>query len=143
MTTSSKLNYPGWLNLTAAFISRAIVRFLCRIFLSPLQVFIASLLFYAHSWFAPRLKISSRGYEDIVLPGTAYLVTLCILLCCQLNMNFCNLCGLSLAIALWNSLLCKCWYFVVDNFSPIYDYANSRLNVHPMAPSLLPSFYLP
>ena len=48
-----QVEYPEWLNMTAAFTSRAIVRFLCRILLSPVQVFIASLFFYAHSWFAP------------------------------------------------------------------------------------------
>ena len=117
-----QVEYPEWLNITTAFISRAIVRFMCRIFFSPLHVILAKLLFYAHSWFVLRLRISSRDYEKIVLPGTAYHVTLGILSCCQLNMYFCNLCGMSLALALWQSLKCKCWYFVTDCFSVIYDY---------------------
>ena len=72
-----------------------------------------------------------RGYEDIVLPGTAYPIALGILLCCQLNMHFCNLCGMSLSLALWQSLKCKCWYFVRDIFSPIYDYVNAQLKRPP------------
>ena len=126
-----QVEYPEWLDIVSTFIFREIARFMCRTFLSPLQIILAKLLFYAHTWFAPRLRISSRDYEKIVLPGTAYPVTLGILSCCQLNMYFCNLCGMSLALALWQSLKCKCWYFVIDRFSPIYDYANARLKRPP------------
>ena len=123
---------PEWSCIIFAFANRAIVRcLLCQLLLSPLQVFLAKLFFFAHCWFALRLKISARAYDKIVLPGTAYPVTLCVLSCCQLNMHFCNLCGISLSLALWKSLKCKCWYFVRNIFSPIYDYTNARLKRPP------------